>query len=359
MTSESLLVSTRKGLIQLKRNGDWMVERSSHHGVHVVNAMRDARDRRIWASLDHGHWGCKLSVSSDDGQTWDEVEAPKYPKGALRGDGEPAATTLIWTLVAGPADKPGRLYAGTEPGGLFISDDGGASWSLNRGLWDHPSRQKQWFGGGRDQPAIHSVVVDPRDSNHVYIAISCAGVFESKDDGATWHPRNRGLTADFLPNPDAEVGQDPHLLTICAGSPATMWQQNHCGVYRSTDAGTTWVDVSTQDKRVYFGFAIVADPANPNTAWVVPGVSDENRIAIDGSLFVAQTRDGGATWQEHTTGLPQRDCWDIVYRHALALSGDTLVFGTTTGNLYTSDDRGENWRCIANNLPPIHAIEFT
>jgi hypothetical protein len=354
-----LLLSTRKGLIQLVPEGTgWRTLRLSFPGVAVSYATRDPRDGRIWACLDHGHWGQKLHYSADDGATWQEVAAPKYPEGAEVKPGVPAVLRYLWVFEPGPADQPGRLYLGTEPGGLFRSDDGGASWNLVSGLWDQPTRTTHWMGGGRDHPGIHSIVIDPRNSRHVRIGISCAGVFETLDDGVSWRPTNRGLKASYLPDPSVEVGHDPHLLVACAGAPEVLWQQNHCGIFRSTDGGAQWTDVGEAGGPAHFGFAIAADPASPDTAWVVPAHSDEQRLAPSGAVCVCRTDDGGASWQAFRTGLPQRECYDIVLRHALDYREDRLVIGSTTGNVYVSADRGVSWSCVGNHFPPVYAARF-
>ncbi len=354
-----LLLGTRKGLVAYKNNGNgWKVDRVSFMGQPVSLTYVDPRTSTWWACLDHGHWGCKLHRSYDQGESWTEVTAPKYPDGEEVKDGVQASVRYLWAMAHAGEDKSGQLWIGTEPGGLFGSKDNGDSFHLNRGLWDQPGRKEKWFGGGRDYAGIHSVVVDPRDSDHVFVGISVAGVFETKDGGKTWTPRNKGLTADFLPDPDADVGHDPHLLVACSSNPDVLWQQNHCGIFRSSDGAMNWEDVSQQEGPAKFGFAVAVDDEDPNTAWVVPAVKDEMRIPVDNALCVCRTEDGGKTWQEYRKGLPQRDSYDIVFRHALDKTGDTLVFGTTTGNLYLSNDRGESWETVNNNLAMIYSVEF-
>jgi photosystem II stability/assembly factor-like uncharacterized protein len=225
-------------------------------------------------------------------------------------------------------------------------------------LWDHPSRNDSWFGGGFDDPGIHSVIVDPRDANRVLVAISCAGVFETSDAGQSWRPRNRGLRADFLPNPVVEVGHDPHLLVMAPSNPDVLWQQNHCGIFRSHDGGANWNDVTQVSGPARFGFAIAVDSADADTAWVVPAQSDEVRAAVDRALCVCRTRDGGRTWTTLRQGLPQKDCYDLTYRHGLDAKRGHVAFGTTTGKLYVSDDSGDTWSCAASHLPPIHSVRF-
>ena len=247
---------------------------------------------------------------------------------------------------------------GTEPGGLFKSIDAGASFELVQNLWDHPSRIDHWFGGGRNHPGIHSIVVDLRDSDHIYIGVSCAGVFETKDGGLSWQARNKGLRADFLPDPYVEVGQDPHLVLACQSNPEIIWQQNHCGVFRSVDAGATWKDVSDPKGLSNYGFSLAIDDENPERAWVMPATSDEMRIAVDGALYLNYTEDGGQTWREFRTGLPQKHCFDIVLRHSLDRNRDNMAFGTSGGSFFLSDNDGKSWAAVNHHLPRIFAVKF-
>ena len=362
--ANTMIVGTRKGLLVLGRTSSgWRVKSDSFVGAPVPYAFRDHRTGVLWASLDHGHWGCKLHRSDDLGKTWEEVEAPKYPKSARMrpwktGKSTPATLRYLWVLAPGGDDEPNVLWAGTEPGGLFRSKDGGSSFQLVKSLWNHPTRYEKWFGGGRDLPGIHSIFVDPRDSRRVLIGVSCAGVFETLDAGETWEIRNRGMKADFLPDPNAEVGQDPHYFEACASHPDVLWQQNHCGIFRSTNGAKTWRQVSKRGELAHFGFAISADEEDPDVAWVAPAVSDEKRVAVDGKLAICRTTDGGRTWKAQRRGLPGRDCYDVTLRHALDRSHGTLAFGTTTGNLYWSRNRGAAWESIGSNFPPVYSVRL-
>ena len=392
--SDLILLGTRKGTVLFDRqNGSWRPRPILHAGIPVCYAARDPRDGTLWASLDHGHWGPKVSRSRDAGGTWEDLANIKYPDGARyitkvlptpdfdpeAPMGEPeysdAALYKIWNISFGNADQPGRLYAGTIPGGLFISDDGGDTWELNRSLWNHESRGGDLFTGdatsenhwqgtpasvdyGVFEPGIHSIVVDPRDSNHVYVAVSTAGVIESTDGGQTWAGRNQGMINDYDPEPKSIWGHDPHFVTSCPGQPDHFWQQNHFGVFYSEDGAQSWKKVSKPDQGVHFGFPVATDANDGRTAWIVPARSDMARMAIDGGLFVARTTDGGESWQSFHKGLPQDNAHDIVLRHALDVSGETLCFGSTTGNVYLSEDRGESWRCLGNNLPPVYSVRF-
>lgn len=265
----------------------------------------------------------------------------------------------IWSIAPGHASRPERLYLGTIPGGLFVSDNGGDTFELNDALWNEPTRMTQWFGGGFDNPGIHSIITHPSDPDRVYIGISCAGVYESRDGGGSWSTRNDGVDTALLFDPAATVGFDPHLLVMTASSPDVLWQQNHLGIYRSENSAGTWQPVSKQGEgAAHFGFAIAPDDADPMRAWVVPAQSDEERRAVGGALVVCRTDDGGNTWKELREGLPQEDCYDLTFRHALDRRGRTLAFGTTTGNLFVSENDGDTWEHATPYLPPVYSVQL-
>ena len=354
-----LLVGTGKGLILFEKKGDtWTYQGDVFLGLPVSSMYINEWTGDWWVALAHKHWGQKLHRSVDKGKSWAEIQAPKYPQGTEVSPGKPATLRYIWAISGGGPDKKEHIFVGTEPGGLFHSTDDGKSFQLVEGLWNHPSRPDHWFGGGRDHAGIHSIAIDPRDSDHLYIGVSCAGVFESRDGGISWHPVNKGLRADYLPDPYPKVGHDPHRLLICESMPDVIWQQNHCGVFRSVDAGQNWQEVTASDGSNYYGFALGIDNQNPDRAWVIPAQSDKIRVAYDKSLFISYTEDGGKSWQTFRKGLPQQSCYDIVLRHALAVDGDALAFGTNAGNLYLSSDAGLSWQCISHSLPKITTVNF-
>jgi photosystem II stability/assembly factor-like uncharacterized protein len=381
--SERILVGTRKGTFVVEKvAGSWRPRLVGHAGIGSNFVVRDPYTGTLWALLGHGHWGAKLSRSRDDAASWEDASQIAYPEGARYLDGfDPAtgemprfkdATLLqLWCMAFGPA---GRIYVGTIPGGLFVSQDGGESFELNRPLWNHPSRGgdlfagdgngvTHWFGtpaseGGEFAPGIHSILVDPRDPDRILVAISTAGVLESTDAGQSWHGRNRGMTNDYLPDPAAQWGHDAHLIEHCPAQPDHVWQQNHSGVFYSRDGAVTWTKVSAPDEGVHFGFPVAVDPEDGRTAWLVPAKADDQRMAIDGGLFVARTHDGGQTWTRLREGLPQEHAYDVVLRHALGNRGDLLALGSTTGNLYVSENRGDRWQAVAHHLPPIYSVRF-
>lgn len=355
-----LLVATTKGLVVLVQDAaEWRVDSIHFTGLPVSFIYVDPRDHSWWAGISHRHWGEKLHVSKDQGRTWAEAGLPSY-KGYFDRPDKPATLKRLWTLEQAGPDKPDCYWLGTEPGGLFYSADGGASWSLNESLWNHPSRQDkaQWFGAGKDFPFIHSIIVDPRDSHTVYIGVSCAGVFKTTDRGKSWSAKNNGLVATYLPNPKTEVGHDPHRLLISHTNPNVIWQQNHCGIFRTTDGAENWHDVSGQDHFPFYGFALAIDETSTERAWVIPAQSDEVRLPHGLQLTVCQTFDGGKSWIALTKGLPSDNCFDLVLRHAFARRGRTLAFGTNNGNLFISADEGENWKSIMNHLAVVNCVVF-
>ncbi|HEY4407852.1 MAG TPA: hypothetical protein VGN55_24630 [Xanthobacteraceae bacterium] len=353
--SDRMLVATRKGLLILERHGSgWAVAQTAFAGAPVTAAL-SAADGTWYAALKHGHFGPKLHRSHDDGRTWQELPAPAFPADAA---GAPALFQ-IWTLEAGGAHHPERLWIGAIPAGLFRSEDRGESWQLVRALWDVPERMS-WFGGGYDDAGIHSVSPDPRDPQRIFVAISCGGVWESGDDGASWRLRGDGLVATYMP-PDRANSleiQDPHRVARCAADPDVMWMQHHNGVFRSVDAGAHWTQLSPPVTG--FGFAVAAHPKDPMSAWLVPALADEKRIPSDGALCVTHTRDGGRSWETFRDGLPQHDAFDLVYRHGLDVDpeGARLAMGSTTGALWVSDTAGARWQLINAHLPPIYGVRF-
>jgi hypothetical protein len=361
-----LLVSTRKGLFTVvRKSGSWDIDRVDFLGDNVTLTLTDPRSGLTYAALDHGHFGVKVHRSTPTG--WEEIAAPAYPpkpEGLEENDmwGRPLAwsTARIWAFAAGGADEPGALWCGTLPGGLFRSGDGGDSWQIVRSLWDHPKR-KLWAGGGADLPGIHSIIVDPRNSRRLFIAVSTGGIWVTEDGGLSWSQRGEGMRAEYVPPEQTHdpIAQDVHCLVQCPAEPRRMWVQHHNGIFVSSDEAVSFTEITGVEPSS-FGFAVVVHPREPNTAWFVPEIKDERRIPRDGRLVVTRTRDGGRTFDVLTNGLPRSHAYDIVYRHALALdtTGNWLAMGSTTGGLWVSEDQGEHFTEITHTLPPIYAVRF-
>lgn len=348
-------VASRKGLIELRRRGGaWAVERTHFLGDPVSAVLPPGPGGRMLAALNLGHYGAKLHRSDDGGGTWTEVATPTYPEQPEGAAGPAWKLQQVWTLEA----AHGTVWAGTLPGGLFRSDDFGASWALQRGLWDRPERL-EWFGGGYDVPGVHSVCPHPQRPGEVLVGISCGGAWTTRDGGATWALTAQGMRADFMPpehrhNPNT---QDPHRIVRCPAAPEVLWCQHHGGIWKSADGGASWQEV-TGAPVSNFGFAVAVHPQDPDTAWFVPATADQCRVPKDGALVVNRTRDGGRSFETLRAGLPQAHCYDLMYRHALAVGADgrTLLMGSTTGGLWASSDGGDAWQAVSLNLPTVYAV---
>jgi hypothetical protein len=363
--SDRLFVATRKGLFRFERRSAaaWECARESFLGDPVSAVLVDPRDGAVYAALALGHFGAKLHRSVDGGDRFEEIATPAFlPK--PEGSDDPMAWNVhqVWALEAGGADEPGVLWAGTVGAGLFRSRDGAQSWGLVRSLWDRPER-RAWMqaGAGYPEAGIHSICVHPRASASVMVAVSIGGVWATDDGGGTWECRAKGMRADYMPPAQAHDPnvQDVHRLVQCQRNPDVLWAQHHNGIWRTSDAAGSWQEVTGVAPSA-FGFAVAVHPRDPNTAWFVPAVKDECRVPVGARFVVTRTRDGGRSVETLRRGLPTDPSYDLVYRHGLAVdaTGQRLAMGSTTGNLWVSDDQGELWRPLSANLPPIYAVRF-
>jgi hypothetical protein len=370
--SDRLYVATRKGFLTfVPEKGGWRLAGSAFLGDPVSAVLHDPRDGALYAALNLGHFGVKLHRSDDTGKSWTEIAAPAFaeekdaPPPDPSKDWPPKKTgpsvELIWTLVPGGDDQPGQLWAGTLPGGLFLSTDRGESWSLIESLWNDPTRP-EWFGGGYDSPGIHSICIDPRASACMVIGVSCAGVWRSEDSGANWRLHGKGLRNAYMPPDKAfdTLPQDPHRLAQCAAAPDTIWCQHHNGIFLSRDGGTTFTEIEA-DAPSHFGFAVAVHPADPDTAWFIPAVKDESRYPVDHRLVVMRTKDGGQSFETFSDGLPNGPSFDLIYRHGLDIDADgaRLAMGSTTGNLWVGEKEGTSWALAAPHLPPIYQVAWS
>ena len=347
-----ILLGTRKGAFVL--DGDagrrtWRLRGPFCELWPINHVVADPARGTLHAGGGNGWFGAGVWTSSDLGASWTCSSS-----GLGYGEGEPPVKS-VWSL----APSADALYAGVEPAGLFRSDDGGSSWRHVAGLRDHPSRA-QWQPGGGGL-ILHSIVTDPDDPQRLWVGISTAGVFHTADGGANFEPRNRGTRADFLGEGQEypEIGQCVHCLVRAPGMPERLYQQNHCGMYRSDDGGRAWHSIEA-GLPSSFGFPAAVHPRDPDTLYLVPLNGDVGRYVPDGRPAVWRTRDGGAAWQALRAGLPQQDAFLCILRQALAtdrLEPAGVYFGTNTGALFASADEGEHWPCIAQHLPPILSVE--
>ena len=368
--TQRLLVGTRKGLFVWSRGSSgWTLDTVHFLGEPVTMVLEHPADRTLYATLTLGHFGSKLRRLSPGATEWEECGVPVFPEGSEvnagppTGDGtqnkKPASLMEIWSLEAAGNDDAQSLWGGMIPGGLFHSADRGQTWQLVESLWNREERS-QWFGGGKDDPGIHSIAVDPRDSRRLTLAVSCGGAWFSEDAGATWG-LGQGMRAEYMPPNLAydPVTQDPHRLASCAAAPDTMWIQHHNGIFLSRDAGRTWRELTTA-RPSSFGFAVVAHPKNPDIAWFAPAADDQCRTPVDAKMVVSRTRDGGETFEVLGRGLPDHQAYDIVYRHGLDVdeTGEVLAVGSTTGGLWANENSGDDWTCLSHTLPPVYCIRF-
>ncbi|WP_043649663.1 WD40/YVTN/BNR-like repeat-containing protein [Nocardia thailandica] len=353
-------IGTRKGLF-LARSRDgretWTVSPPQFAVADVKALAIDTRRARprLLAGVLNSHFGPTLVVSDDLGETWSEPDDaplafPEDTGAALQG---------VWQIAPAPADRPDVVYAGVEPSALFRSADGGSTFELVRGLWEHPHRPRWEPGGGG--LALHTILPHPADGRRMAVAMSTGGVYQTADGGDSWAPTNKGVTADFLPGELPEWGQCVHKVARDAGTPDTLYLQNHGGVFRSTDAGASWQSIDADLPPSNFGFPIVAHPRRPGVVYTFPldAEMDRFRFPPDGVCAVYRSDDGGVSWTAKTEGLPRVPFWAAVMRDAMCADDADptgIYFGTRNGEVYCSADEGERWRLVASELPDVLCV---
>ncbi|GAA2065954.1 sialidase family protein [Streptomyces albiaxialis] len=363
MADVLLAVGTRKGLflarrpVERRHEGGWEFT-GPHFNAQAIYAIgidrRGTGAPRILAGGDSAHWGPSVFHSDDLGETWTEpTKAPvRYP--------EDTGTSLerVWQLQPGGESEPGVVYAGTEPGGLFRSEDGGESFELVRSLWEHPTRA-EWAPGGGGL-GLHTVLVDPRDARVVTVAVSTGGVYRTADGGKSWDPANRGVSAVFLPEGQQypEYGQCVHKVARDAEDPDRFYLQNHWGVFRSDDNAASWTSIG-DSLPSDFGFPVAAHPRRGGVAYLFPLNADADRVPAGRHCRVHRTEDAGRTWQPLETGLPQEAHYGPVLRDALWTDDADpagIYFGNRNGEVFASADEGESWRQLASHLPDVLCV---
>jgi photosystem II stability/assembly factor-like uncharacterized protein len=351
-----LLVGTRKGLFTLRGDGEgpYEVAGRAFDGAVVEYAMRDPRTGRYFASVTSGFYGPRLLHSMDPTapfEGWTHAESLTMPEDTG------ASLERIWIVRAGEAE--GQLWAGVDPAALFESRDGGLTWELNRPLWEQPGREDWQPGGGG--LCLHSIATWPGDPAKLSLGISAVGYWRTDDGGASWTRTGTGIVPRYLPEEIRETSSDfcVHNLHRAPHMPERLFMQFHGGVYRSDDDGDTWTSIA-EGLPSDFGFPIAGDPADPDSAYVIPMVADVDRTTVDGRVRVYETRDAGATWTARSDGLPDHDAYLTILRQAFASDGAGddlgLWFGATSGEVFGSVDAGGSWFTVAERLAPVTSV---
>jgi photosystem II stability/assembly factor-like uncharacterized protein len=358
MTTTLLAIGTNMGLFLARSTDDrrtWTVDDGPlflMNGIYSVAIDTRREPPRLLVGADSEHWGPSVFRSDDLGATWQET-----PEGAARfPDSAEESLRRMWAIAPAPADQPDVVWGGSEPSALWRSEDGGETFALVQSLWDHPHR-KEW-GAGYGGQAIHTVLPHPTDSDSVLVAMSTGGVYRTADGGDSWSPGNTGIKAYFMPDPWPEFGQCVHKVARQADRPDQLFAQNHHGVYRSDDGGSTWESIA-DGLPSDFGFTMVAHPRTPGTAYNFPLVADGERLPPDRRCRVYRTTDAGKTWEALTKGLPQGQYFGGVLRDAMCADDADVAgiyFGTRTGAVYASRDEGDSWAEVARDLPDVLCV---
>jgi photosystem II stability/assembly factor-like uncharacterized protein len=366
MSGARVLVGTAKGAFVITSDGarvDWTVDGPFFGGMEIYHMKGSPVDpNRIYASQGTEWFGQVMHRSDDGGRTWETV-GNEFPYEGDSGthqwyDGTPHPWEFkrVWHLEPSLTD-PDTVYAGVEDAALFRSTDGGHTWVEFPGLRNQETGS-QWQPGAGGL-CLHTIILDPADPNRIYVAISAAGAFRTDDGGKSWKPITKGLSSEFLPEPEAEIGHCVHHIAMHPTRPGVLFMQKHWDVMRSDDEGESWHEVSG-DLPSDFGFVVDVHAHEPETIYVIPIESDSLHYPPEGKLRVYRSRSGGNEWEALTKGLPQEDCYHNVLRDAMAV--DTfdpcgVYFGTTGGQVYASADAGDSWNAIARDLPRVMSVE--
>ena len=353
MKTTILTVGTKKGVFLFTSSDrrEWSMRGPFQPGREINHAIYDSRTGRLYATANDAWFGSEIAWSADLGATWQMAkQSPSFTaESGLKLD-------RVWHIEPGPVETSDVLYAGVAPAALFRSADGGQTWAEITTLTAHPSRPRWHPGAGG--LCLHSIVVDPLHAQRMFVGISAVGVFRTDDGGITWQTANRGTRAEFMPDKYPEYGQCVHKVLMADAGRSLLFQQNHCGVYRSANAGETWEEI-TAGLPSDFGFPLAIHPSQPETIFVIPLKGGEFRCPPDNRLRVFRSRDGGKTWTGLEAGLPQSNAFMGIYREGMTVDQcDPLgvYFGTNTGKVFYSSDEGDSWRVLADNLPPVYSV---
>jgi hypothetical protein len=351
--SSLLLVGTRKGAFVFSSSDgrrSWKVSGPHFRGKEIYHLAYDRRNNLLLASVNDEQWGPSVARSFDLGKTWKISSAPKFPKNSKR-----EAVKRVWHIRPGTESEPDVIYCGVEPATLFRSEDRGESWAVNSAMFTHETRPK-WqpgFGG----LCLHSILIEENDPRNLHVGISAVGTMNSTDGGESWKFQNKNVLADFHPDKYPEYGQCVHKLARHNSRPEVLFQQNHCGIYRSDDNGNDWKDIRN-NLPSRFGFPIAIDANDPKRVYVAPLEEAYSRISPEGKFSVWVTENSGKEWQSLGRGFP-KPAYFTVLRDAMTSDLEDpcgLYVGTTTGHLYASRNQGNAWIKVTDTLPPIASV---
>ena len=375
----------------------WEISEPILPGWSFLNMAADTRGDtpRLYAAANHWAWGPSVAKSTDLGKTWDynskglafppdmkdfiaglprkDVD-PQIPRDW--GNAPPGAIGNIWAVAPGHESEPGVVFAGTQPAGLFRSEDWGLTWAPVETINRHPNRQF-WSGTGGGDSCLHSITTDPRDARHRYVCVASGGTYETKDDGNSWelithtakvtNPMGVKLMQEIAQQFPTEVPPDTdpagidelHKMRLDLKNPDRLWGQAHMGVFFSKDGGATWDDV-TVGLPSFHGFPIAVTKRGPDAAFNVPldYGQDNFRVSL-GQFTVYRTMDSGKTWQPLTKGLPGPSDYQSVYREGLDTDGldrEAVYVGTSNGEVYVGHENGEHWQRLPGTLPPVLSV---
>jgi photosystem II stability/assembly factor-like uncharacterized protein len=378
MTQVKVLVGTRKGAwiyTSDQKREKWEISEPIFPGWTVFHMSADLRrnNPRLYAAANHWAWGRSVARSDDMGKSWEQrSQTLAFPKDMG------LSIENVWYVTPGHESQPGVVFAGTQPGGLFKSEDWGETWSsidsLNR------TRYRQFWGpaGGAGNPCLHSIEIDPRDPNRIYAAVSSGGTYFTEDGGKSWDLCSHGIVvttpaakeflasiADLFPQPKLPEDVDPaaldefHKFKIDLKNPDRLWGQSHVGVFKSEQRGKDWLDV-TAGLPSFHGFPLAVTKRNPDAVFVVPiEYGADNFRVVRGQFAVWRTMDQGKTWQKLEKGLPGPYDFQSAYRESMdtdGLESEGVYVGTTNGHVYASNDLGETWAKLPGTLPPILGV---
>ncbi len=353
-----LMVGSKKGAFLFRsRDGrrTWRGYGPYFRGKQVYHFTYDRRNGTLLASVNSDQWGPSVALSRDMGRSWEySGSPPMFPEGSG------LSVARIWHIEPGTEDQPSRVYLGAEPACLFRSDDGGLSWKVDGSMLNHRTRNEWQPGGGG--MCLHTILTDRRDTKRLHAGISAVGTLFTSDDGGSWEFQNKNVLADFFPDAVKypEFGQCVHKIVRSGSRSNLLFQQNHCGVFRSRDNGKSWTNI-TNNLPSRFGFPIAIDSAAKERIYVAPLEGDFSRIPKDGRFSIWASDNDGKEWFNLNRGIPKVSYYDVL-REGLKTDREDpggVYFGTTTGQLYHSRNRGETWSCINDGLPPIFSVEVS